>query len=101
MVCRNNIMVLWAANSMVVNRDLCCLYSKAAKRLSALLSPAEEWLVRVEMERHAIKHAPTEQNGVESRELRDKLYFNAGRYAAGQRDKVAQIAWQAIGETIE
>ena len=67
----------------------------------SLLSKAEEWLVRLEMERHAIKPQPAQENGSESREMRDKLYFNAGRYAAGARDKVALIAWQAIGEPID
>jgi hypothetical protein len=67
----------------------------------SLLSKAEEWLVRLEMERYAIRPKPEQAKGVESRELRDKLYFNAGRYAAGARDKVALIAWQAIGETID
>jgi hypothetical protein len=32
------------------------------------------------------------------RDKRDKTYFNAGRYAAGARDKVAVAAWRKIGE---
>lgn len=31
---------------------------------------------------------------------RDKIYFAAGRYAAGHRDNVAVRAWLAIGEVI-
>lgn len=31
-------------------------------------------------------------------ETLNKTYFNAGRYSAGHRDKVALVAWLAIGE---
>jgi hypothetical protein len=36
----------------------------------------------------------------EAQDIRDKIYFGAGRYSAGARDSIAVAAWLAIGEEL-
>lgn len=58
-----------------------------------LLSPAAQvadWRLKLEAER------PTS----EAQDIRDKIYFAAGRYSAGARDSIAVAAWLAIGEEL-
>lgn len=64
-----------------------------------------EWelaMMKLELERFSQSFRqdlePSERQLVE-RSLRDKTYFNAGRYAAGDRDKTATAAWKKIGES--
>ena len=79
----------------------------------AVMTPAEErtWLRALEAERFdqswkvRTRHAPAPVTRVITREVqpnpkkqaaRDKVMFNAGRYAAGARDKAAQDADKAL-----
>lgn len=58
-----------------------------------LLSTAaqvQDWRALLEAER------PTS----EAQDKRDKIYFAAGRYAAGARDSIALAGWLAIGEEL-
>lgn len=58
-------------------------------------------MMKLELERFSLSFRqdikPSERQLVE-RSQRDKTYFNAGRYSAGARDKVAVAAWHKIGE---
>lgn len=62
----------------------------------------ERWLHKLEMERIDISYrqsmSQADKAELADRDKRDKTYFNAGRYAAGARDKVAVAAWRKIGE---
>jgi hypothetical protein len=80
------------------------------------LTAAQEFMINLERERYDVtwrtpreKHAPpaptviVRQRNVSAREqrTRDRIMFNAGRYAAGARDEEATTANQQVGKIIQ
>lgn len=66
------------------------------------LTKAQLFLIELERERHDrsyLQPKATIQQELAERAARDRDFFNAGRYYAGDRDKDAVKAWRAIGQT--
>ncbi len=77
------------------------------------LTPEQEFLVRLEMERNDKSYLQprkpiepkvvylTQKEYPKSRAVRDKMMFDAGRYAAGARDKSATKAAKALQKELD
>lgn len=76
------------------------------------MTKEEQWLLALERERHDLSYLNPKPVQVEtvfvtkpvypkSREARDKLMFNAGRYAAGARDATAIAAHEKLERELE
>jgi hypothetical protein len=70
----------------------------AKKMREEALASEDYWTRKVEEMKAERERAEQERMAKEEKEKQDelKLYFNAGRYAGGARDKTAIEAWKKV-----